>query len=209
MIRKLKESVHWSSMIGLFTFCLALVFSTLSTVFREGSSLLLSLAIVAAFIIIGIIADTIGLAAATAKEPHFHALAAKKISGAKEAAYIAKNAPLFSSFFNDVMGDIAGIVSGAASTAVVLQMAKILQTSDGSIVFIIISVLLTSIIAALTVGGKALCKTIAIYQSTNIVLYTGKVLYLLKKMQKAVILASLFTPNTQQSFLRRKQNYRK
>ncbi|KGX87584.1 hypothetical protein [Pontibacillus litoralis] len=190
MLKQLRQSMHWSSKISLLTFTLALFFSTLSTLFREGSTLFLSLLIVFLFILIGVIADTVGLAAATAKEHHFHAMASKKVRGAKEAAYISKNAPLFSSFFNDVIGDIAGIVSGAASTAVVFQMTAILNTSEGSILFIVITVLLTSVIAALTVGGKALCKTIAIYQSTNIVLYTGKCLYILKAIKSVI-----FIPN--------------
>lgn len=209
MLRKIKESIPWSSKIGLFTFCLAFIFSTLSTVFGEASPLLISLAIVATFIIIGIIADTIGLAAATAKEPHFHALASKKISGAKEATYITKKAPLFSSFFNDVMGDIAGIVSGAASTAVVFQLSTLLQTSEGSLIFIVVSVLLTSLIAALTVGGKALCKTMAIYKSTNIILYTGKVMYFLKKIQNLTLRLNMFKSQKQHSVFQKNQHHKK
>lgn len=187
MIKQLRESISWSSKISLLTFGLALIFSTFSTIFREGSNLFISLLVVFMFILIGILADTIGLAAATANEHHFHALASKKITGAKEAAYISKNAPVFSSFFNDVMGDIAGIVSGAASTAVVFQMTQIINSSEGSVLFIVITVLLTSIIAALTVGGKALCKTIAIYQSTNIILYTGKGMYYLNWVRYSLL----------------------
>ncbi|MGM7703111.1 hypothetical protein ACSVDE_15370 [Pseudalkalibacillus sp. Hm43] len=177
MLKLLHESIPWSSKISLLTFGLAIIFSLVSTLFRSGSSLLVSMFVVLLFILIGIIGDTIGLAAATSKEVHFHAMASKKVTGAKEAAYISKNAPVFCSFFNDVVGDIAGIVSGAASTAVVFQAAKIINTTEGSVLFIIITVILTSIIAALTVGGKAICKTIAIYQSTNIIIFTGKCIY--------------------------------
>ncbi|WP_349408860.1 hypothetical protein [Pseudalkalibacillus sp. SCS-8] len=180
MLKLLHESIPWSSKISLLTFGLAIIFSIASTLFRSGSSLLVSLFVVLLFILIGIIGDTIGLAAATSKEVHFHAMASKKVKGAKEAAYISKNAPVFSSFFNDVVGDIAGIVSGAASTAVVFQAAKIINTTQGSFLFIVITVLLTSVIAALTVGGKAICKTIAIYQSTNIIIFTGKCIYYCK-----------------------------
>ncbi|MGG4179912.1 hypothetical protein ABEW03_11500 [Virgibacillus pantothenticus] len=182
MFRLMRQSLQWSSKISVLTFGMAFVFALISTLFQEGSGLLLSLFIVLVFIMIGIIGDTVGLAAATSKEKHFHAMAAKKVKGAKEAAFIAKKAPVFSSLFNDVVGDITGIVSGAASTAVVFQLAKLIQTSEGSIVFIFVSVLLTSVIAAFTVGGKAICKTIAIYHSTTIILFTGKVIYFTKAM---------------------------
>ncbi|WP_163536275.1 hypothetical protein [Gracilibacillus sp. YIM 98692] len=182
MIKHLKRSLPWSSKISLLTLGLAIVFSIFSTVFIDGATLFFSLVIVFSFILIGIIADTVGMAAATANESYFHAMASKKISGAKEAAYISKNAPVFSSFFNDVVGDISGIISGSASTAVVFQMVKLLQSEEGSFLFFFITVLLTSIVAALTVGGKAVCKSIAIYQSSNIILYTGKCLYFIMRI---------------------------
>lgn len=180
LFKLMRKSLQWSLRISLLTFGMAFVFACISTLFQEGAGLLLSLFIVFVFILIGITGDTIGLAAATSNEKHFHAMAAKKIKGAKEAAFIAKKAPLFSSLFNDVVGDIAGIVSGAASTAVVFQLAKLIRTSEGSITFIFVSVILTSIIAALTVGGKAICKTIAIYHSTTIILFTGRIIYYTK-----------------------------
>lgn len=184
MYKLIKNSIPWSSKITLATFILALIFSGVSTFFREGFGLILSTLIVVIFILIGIIGDTVGLSAATANEARFHSKAAKKVPGAKEAAYISKNAPLFSSFFNDVMGDIAGIVSGAASVSVVLQIALIMQASNNSFLFIIISVVVTSFIAALTVGGKAICKTIAIEKSTEIIMFTGKVIYVGKTIKR-------------------------
>lgn len=180
MLRSIRESLRWNVIISLVTFGLALFFSMWATIFQENAGLLISLVVVLMFILIGVLADTVGLAGATAKEKDFHAMASKKIKGAKEAAFITKNAPVFSSLFNDTMGDIAGVVSGAASSAAVIQMAKLIQTNEGSFLYIFISVLITSIIATLTVGGKALFKTVAIYQSTNIVLYTGKTLYYLR-----------------------------
>ncbi|WP_212590770.1 hypothetical protein [Virgibacillus chiguensis] len=60
--------------------------------------LLLSLFIVFVFILIGITGDTVGLAAATSNEKHFHAMAAKKITGAKEAAFIAKKSSIIFQF---------------------------------------------------------------------------------------------------------------
>ncbi|GAA0433814.1 hypothetical protein GCM10008983_07990 [Lentibacillus halophilus] len=190
MMKLIRSSIPWSSKIVLTTFIMALFFSFMSSWFRGGAGLVLSLAIVLVFILIGIIGDTIGLASATAKEAHFHAMASKKIKGAKEATYITKNAPLFSSFFNDVVGDIAGIVSGAASTSVVFQLGRMINTSEGSLVFIAVSVVLTSLIAAATVGGKAVCKTIAIYKSTPIILFTGKILYVFKIMRHVMTLQS-------------------
>lgn len=190
MFKIFKESIPWSSKMMLVTFIIALIFSVGSSLIRADAGLILSVGIVFMFILIGIIGDTIGLASATAKEEHFHAMASKKIKGAKEATYITKNAPKFSSFLNDVVGDIAGIVSGAASTAVVFQIAMLINKSDDSLEFILISVLFTSIIAALTVGGKAVLKTVAIYKSDPIILFAGKIMYFLKLVRDIVTFKS-------------------
>ncbi|WP_077319280.1 hypothetical protein [Virgibacillus proomii] len=71
MIRRMRQSLEWNSKISLLTFGMVFLFSFVSTLFQEGTGLLLSLFIVFVFIMIGIIGDTIGLAA-------FHAIAAKK-----------------------------------------------------------------------------------------------------------------------------------
>ena len=44
----------------------------------------------------------------------YHAMSSKKIKGAKKAVSFKKNADKVSSFCNDVIGDICGIISGSA-----------------------------------------------------------------------------------------------
>src|SRR5699024_205817 len=100
--------------------------------------------------------------------------------------FVVRNADRFASFCNDVIGDISGIVSGTALTVVLVQIGKILEVSEGSTFEIALSVMMTSILAALTVGGKALGKTFALKSSTQVVLVAGKVIYFLEhtfKMQ--------------------------
>lgn len=47
---------------------------------------------------------------------------------------------------------------------------------------------MTSVVAALTVGGKAIGKYVAINSSTSIIHFAGKVIYVLEKKLKIVIL---------------------
>src|SRR5699024_665780 len=132
------------------------------------------LGVVFVIVLIGIFFDMLGVASTAANEAPLHAMAAEKVPGAKEAVVIIRNADKFSSFCNDVIGDISGIVSGTASAIVVLEIADIFQSYDETTTQIIVSVLLTSFVAAVTVGGKALGKYFAIRASTNIVFSTGK-----------------------------------
>src|SRR5690606_12115298 len=81
------------------------------------------------------------------------------------------------SFCNDVIGDISGIISGSALTIVIIEIAKLFQEGNTPTFQIVLSVILTSFIAALTVGGKAFGKYYAINFSTKILLIAGKIIY--------------------------------
>jgi CBS domain containing-hemolysin-like protein len=172
-----KDSLKWSTKITFITLTLAAFFAIISSFLLSGAPLAIGMVVVIIIILIGIAADTIGLSSAASSEEPFHAMASKKINGSKEAVQICRNAPVFSSFFNDVIGDICGVVSGTATAVVVLQLLSELGKTENSITHFIVTVAFTSVVAALTVGGKAICKTFAIRSSTNIILFIGKICY--------------------------------
>lgn len=164
-------------MIAVITLVLAAIFSIVSSLVLGGVSLAIGMVVVMVIVLIGIIFDTIGLAAAAGNEVPFHAMASEKVHGAREAIQICRNADRFSSFCNDVIGDISGIVSGTASTIVVLKLIFQLGYFEGSYMHFTLAVVFTSVVASLTVGGKAIGKSIAIYFSTPIILVVGKIFY--------------------------------
>lgn len=84
---------------------------------------------------------------------------------------------MISSFFNDVMGDICGIVSGIASAAVVIQLTLMAGSSDDTSFYLGLATIFTSLVAGFTVGSKAICKSLAIRCSTMIILFMGRVFY--------------------------------
>lgn len=174
--KQFKKTFIFSISIAVITFVLAAIFSVISSSLISGVVWGIGIIIVLVIILIGIFFDTLGIASTAAKEEPFHAMASEKVYGAKEAVYIIRNADRFSSFCNDVVGDIAGIISGTATAVVVLQLANILGEGEGSALQITLSVVLTSIVAALTVGGKAVGKFFAINFSTNIMIFAGKIL---------------------------------
>jgi CBS domain containing-hemolysin-like protein len=175
MKNQIKKSLKFSISIAVITFVLAAIFSVISSSILSDVIWIIGLIIVFLIVLIGVVFDMIGTASAAADEPPFHAMAAERIPGAKQAILIVRNAERFASFCNDVIGDISGIVSGTASAIVVIQLARVFGHSDGSTVYIVISVLLTSLVAALTVGGKALGKYFAIHSSTEIIFFAGKI----------------------------------
>ena len=174
MEAKIKSSIKFSLTIAVITFVLAAIFSVISSSILSKVMWVVGLAVVLFIILIGILFDMLGIASTSASEAPFHAMAAEKVPGAKEAVLIIRNADKFASFCNDVIGDISGIVSGTASGLVVLQIAAILGQGEGTTTQITLSVILTSLVAAITVGGKAIGKYFAIHSSTKIIFYVGK-----------------------------------
>lgn len=190
MNNKLKNSIKFSLTIAVITFVLAAIFSSLSASLLSKISWTLGLLLVLFIVLIGIVFDMLGIASTAAKEAPLNAMAAEKVKGAREAVVIHKNADKFSSFCNDVIGDISGIISGAALAIVIIEIANIFQYNNGLTFQFTLNVILTSIIAALTVGGKAIGKYFAINSSTNIILVAGKVLHFIETNLKIKVLPS-------------------
>ena len=86
---------------------------------------------------------------------------------------LLRNAERVSSICNDVVGDICGVVSGSASATIATQVLANFELSFASVVPLVLS----SLVAALTVGGKAVGKGIAVRGCTDIVYHAGQVIY--------------------------------
>ncbi|AIF43477.1 hypothetical protein [Virgibacillus sp. SK37] len=188
MNSQIKNSLKFSLTIAVITFVLAAIFSVISSSILGEVMWIIGLVIVFLIVLIGVIFDMLGIAATAASESPFHAMAAEKVHGAKEAVAIIRNADKFASFCNDVIGDISGIVSGTASAIVVLQIANLFGEGEGSSIQIILSVVLTSLVAALTVGGKAIGKFFAIHSSTSIIFFAGKLISIIENKLKIKVL---------------------
>ncbi|MFZ5688164.1 MAG: hypothetical protein ACOY9Y_08265 [Bacillota bacterium] len=143
------------------------------------ASVVLAFTLLLVIILIGIIFDIIGIAAAAAKEAPFHAKAAKKIKGATQSLKIVRNADRVASFCNDVVGDIAGTLSGAIGAAIALKLIIIGNNEVGELVA---GTVMAGFVAAITVGGKAWGKNFAIYQATEIISRVGLVLAVLESL---------------------------
>ena len=156
----------WSLIITLVSFFLSASMSVISSKILYNAGILISFLVVFIIIVINILFDTIGTAVTAADEAPFHAMASRKVYGAKQAIKLIRNADKVSNLCNDVIGDICGVISGTACTYIVLKIAA----NGGSLKETVISVIMTGMVASLTVGGKALGKSIAI-ENSNYIIY--------------------------------------
>lgn len=172
-----RYNMKWVVAISLWTFIMAVVFSIITESLVKNLDIFAAFIILIIVILIGIFFDIIGIAVTTAEERPFHAMAANKIEEAKYAIKLVKNASQVSNFCNDVIGDISGIVSGSVGATIIFKLVDNYDLKNASIWAIII----TSLIASFTVGGKALGKSIAILNSEKIIFQTAKVFNFLEK----------------------------
>lgn len=162
---KSKVNYNWIIKITLLAFVISFVFSSISENVIPNVNIFIGILLVIIFIAIGVVFDMIGIAVTSADEKPFHSMSAQKIRGANVAVMFIKNADKVSSFCNDVIGDICGIISGSAG-AIIANTLAIKFNID----IIVMTLFIMALIAAFTIGGKALGKGFAI-RKCNTILY--------------------------------------
>lgn len=161
---------RWVISITIFAFSLSVFMSLFSETVLRHSTLITAFIVLIVIIFIGVAFDIIGVAVTVADEKPFHSMASGKIKGARSSIKLIKNASRVSNMCNDVIGDTCGIISGTAAAFIVTQVSE-LNIIDGTIFALILS----GLVASLTIGGKALGKEFAISKSKEIILSMGKI----------------------------------
>jgi len=170
------KTIRWVVTIFFVTIFVSGAISFASDELMAHSSTAVAFLILLFIVLLGIIFDIVGVAVTSAEEKPFHSMAARKVPGAQEAIRLLRNAERVSSICNDVVGDICGVVSGSASATIA---AQILRNFDFSLPQLV-SLLMSALVAGLTVGGKAIGKTFAINSCTAIVHTAGKIVHYLR-----------------------------
>ena len=163
----------WIIIISIITFFISLLFSFLGEVIIPNAYLPVSIILVIVFIFLGILFDIIGVAVTVADIKMFNSMATKRVKGSKLAVRFIKNSNKVSSFLNDVIGDICGIISGSTGLSIALLISEKMNFSS-----LVCTLLITALISTLTIGGKAIGKSIAINKSNTILYRFVKVLSL-------------------------------
>ena len=153
-----KENIDkkWIATVVIVAFLTSFTLSFISEMTIPNLSLWLGILVTLFFIFLGIFFDIIGVSVTTADEAVFHSMSSRKVKGANIAVKFKKN---------DVIGDVCGIISGAAGTTIAAILVTQFKFNT-----LFTSITVAAIIAAITIGGKAIGKSFAINKS-NIVLY--------------------------------------
>lgn len=172
------SKARWLITIFLLALTISAVFSFLSQELLSEASLSGAFLILLTIIAIGIFFDLLGVAVTAADEKPFHSMASRQAPGGSEGIWLLRNAGKVSSICNDVVGDICGIISGTAAAVVAIET----WNSTKSLSQQMVQLLLSALVAALTILGKAFCKQIALDNSTAIVQNAARLIWQCKRL---------------------------
>lgn len=168
--------IRWILIIVIASFIISVIFTLISETAIPNVGILIGVILTLIFIFIGVAFDMVGIAVATAEEAQFHSMYVKRIKGAKMALKLKRNAEKVSSFCNDVIGDICGIVSGSTGAVIAIKIANFYDING-----LVITLIVMGIISALTIGGKALEKGFAMKKSNKILFNFARILSIFSK----------------------------
>lgn len=168
-------SNKWTAFVLVISFILSVVFSAVTSTVMERMSILWTFVILFLIIGINILFDFIGTSVVSAEESPFHSLSARKVRGAADSISIIRHAPQVSNMCCDIIGDIAGIISGSATAYIVAELVIAFSLRG-----IFPSLVLTGMVSALTIGGKSFFKGMAMQNGNSVVFTVGRIMYFFK-----------------------------
>lgn len=171
--------IKWVITISFCAFLMSILFSGLTEVVVPRLNAVIGIVLVLLIVVIGVVFDMVGVAVTAADLKPFNSMATKKIRGSKTAIFLIQNAEKVSAFCNDVVGDVCGIISGSVGVLISLAISSEFNFNNS-----IVSLILTAVIAALTIGGKAMGKSYAINKSDVIIFRFSKIVCLFRREAK-------------------------
>ncbi len=169
-----KQNVIWIFTVTVASFLISAILTVASSDVLKEADIITAFLVILFIILVNILFDIIGTAVTAADETPFHAMASRKMYGAKQSIRLIRNADKVSNVCNDVVGDICGIISGAAGAYIIF---RIIGSQEA---ITVAELAVTGLITALTVGGKALGKSIALRNSNYIIYKVSIVIKFLK-----------------------------
>lgn len=171
-------ATSWALKITPVTFCLSLASSIFSQAVTTYTDLTVSIMLLLFMMLVSVVFDGIGVSVTSCDKGEVKKLLQYDAKRAKIAMGLIANAEKVNSVCADVIGDICGVLSGACGAALAASIAQ----KSGAAGFL--PMLTAASVAAVTVGGKALMKGVAVKNADKYVVMTAKALSYIYKPRK-------------------------
>lgn len=178
---KKKRNLWWIKAI-IISLVLSAFFSYISELVENADQLVVVIVLLAFLVLTGVLFDAIGVSVTSCDVTPIISMASRKVYGAKTALNLVKNSDTVSSICNDIIGDIFSIISGACSAALVVKITVSLEETWQ----IVVSIAVSALVSAMTIGGKAFMKKIAIDNSKDFVMFVARILALFSKEERKI-----------------------
>lgn len=166
----------WIFILIILTFIITITLSVLSDLILSNTGLVIGIILIFLFVFLGVLFDMIGIAVAGATDRSFHAMASKtKHNSINTAKSLIKNSSKVSAVCNDVIGDICNIMSGSTVVVIAANISSMYNFN-----FTVSLLIITSFVAAITIGGKAYGKDIAINNKDAIIMRVSTIIAKIK-----------------------------
>jgi len=172
-----RRFVRQGLVTGAVTAGVALLITAPAGAVIERQTLFIAFPLLLVIVLLGVIFDIIGVAVPLTAEAPLHAMAAKRAPAARTAIRLVRHGDRVASICCDIVGDLAGTISGAAGAAIAVRLASLGYGENA-----LISLIMVAAIAGLTVGGKAAGKGVAINYSASITMRVAAVLHVLENL---------------------------
>ncbi len=170
----------WLVQIFFTSLCLSVLFALISELTLSHASLALALFLITLLVGTSVLFDLIGVAITACNIKPLLELQQKGVRGASVAVKLVKNADKVSCVCSDVIGDICSILSGAGGVAISVIIINLLPNFSN----ILLSIIISSVIASLTILGKAIGKSYALNDPVSIVMAVSRALMVVYRPRK-------------------------
>ena len=177
---KPRTSRLWLVQIFFTSLCLSVLFALISELTLSHASLALALFLITLLVGTSVLFDLIGVAITACNIKPLLELQQKGVRGASVAVKLVKNADKVSCVCSDVIGDICSILSGAGGVAISVIIINLLPNFSN----ILLSIIISSVIASLTILGKAIGKSYALNDPVSIVMAVSRALMVVYRPRK-------------------------
>ena len=162
----------WAYQMFFISFAMSIFLGFMSQTILSNLGVIFASLIIVIFIFLGIISDMLGVVAASCDIEVFEKWKKEGVSGAEIGYAICQNSEKFCSFCGDVVGDICSTLCGAGGAYIVTYLAYNIQNIA---VLNLLTILISALIAGVTVFFKAIAKAKALKKSNIIVLRIGRI----------------------------------
>lgn len=161
-----KNSTKWAFKVFILSISLSIIFSLVSQSLLPSLSPFFSIFVIVFFVFVSVIFDMVAVAFTSINKEQLDKF--KNENGYVIAVKLCERADKVASFGGDVVGDICGILSGAGGVSLVVNMN--IQDTNLNLV---VTCLVSSLIAGITIFCKAIMKTYALQNCEQIAIMTG------------------------------------